>query len=959
MNLLKISTACAALALFCASSFAKNTPVQGLEEYKLENGLTLFTLEDHSVPLAHVEIAFRTGSTDQTLQNEGLFYLYEQLMFNGNELYPTAQDVTDALAEMGVTSYNSKTSSDSVYFHITVPSNQVEQALTFWNAAARTPNLQENSFLTAKRKLSITLQHYASQQYAQLISYKSIAMFPSAPWRTSDYIDSLQIENIKNATANDILDLQAKYFIPKNAAVIVGGDISPQNVLELTQKIFGTWSNKSASQEAEEFTEYAPLKQQEQSLNPLKETSFAVHASPDTGTNLALVSVLFRGPDTDFDLEGTYTADFLTSALRAKSNILKTELAKNKELNLSPSENILTSYITKRADGLIEFSIFLADPEDSIAERIKALPESLKLALNNIALQDSMYAKESVQNIVGSLTDMGTLAEENVSGRISTLRFWWACADSGYYYSYNSNLSLVTKQSVARFLEKYVNNSNPLVSVTIPQGTYESQKQSFQENGYELITKENSIPSKNSSSGQESREVKTYRIPEFTELYRPRKEASKTNLSLYSQENSLKVQKLRLNNGIPVYIKNNPLCKVDSVCIGIKGGLSRLTPKTSGLADALLTLSGRSSKNYNAEQRKALEEKYSSSIKIHLENEGFGLSLKVLDSRLKDALPLLTDSFLNPDLSTKALTPYYEELSSALQKTNETSSILSYAEYNSTFLNHPYEPLQSVTLESLPSITEENLKKLHESFLNPSSLFVVAYGNMDAQELVQSLNSTLGSLEQSMPIYTETAVPPVKIRETGPFKINCKQGENICIASRVFALPQVQSSDYEASRIAASIYADVLSKVVKEKHFVCQTSRSTVIPAKASVGEEYFFVVKDFEKLQSYAEEARILMSLGKIVTSSRTKKGYLYSELYNVLQRYKNFYINSIYSLQNSSLGQANAMFYNVLEYNTADYTKEKLKQIEEITAEDVMRVFQRYWIDSPSRWYVALPKE
>lgn len=68
--------------IFCVFSvlaaFAEKTPVKSLFHYELENGLSLFVAENHSVPLSYIEIAVRCGAYTQTAENAGLFHLYEQ-----------------------------------------------------------------------------------------------------------------------------------------------------------------------------------------------------------------------------------------------------------------------------------------------------------------------------------------------------------------------------------------------------------------------------------------------------------------------------------------------------------------------------------------------------------------------------------------------------------------------------------------------------------------------------------------------------------------------------------------------------------------------------------------------------------------------------------------------------------------------------------------------------------------
>ena len=96
-----------------ASSSGKN-----VESFTLENGLKVFTSENHSVPLVYIEIAVRAGGVTQTPETAGLFHLYEHMMFKGNELYRDAASVQKAINDMGVTSWNGTTSPDCVNYFL-------------------------------------------------------------------------------------------------------------------------------------------------------------------------------------------------------------------------------------------------------------------------------------------------------------------------------------------------------------------------------------------------------------------------------------------------------------------------------------------------------------------------------------------------------------------------------------------------------------------------------------------------------------------------------------------------------------------------------------------------------------------------------------------------------------------------------------------------------------------------
>ena len=66
-----------ATILILMALFISASSIPGLTHYVLDNGLELFVIENHNVPLATIQIAFRTGAISQDATNCGLFHLYE------------------------------------------------------------------------------------------------------------------------------------------------------------------------------------------------------------------------------------------------------------------------------------------------------------------------------------------------------------------------------------------------------------------------------------------------------------------------------------------------------------------------------------------------------------------------------------------------------------------------------------------------------------------------------------------------------------------------------------------------------------------------------------------------------------------------------------------------------------------------------------------------------------------
>ena len=78
--------------------FAESTPVPGLSFFKLDNGLELFVLENHAVPLTRIQVTFRCGALTQTPETCGIFHLYEHMLFKGNKKYQTETQFAAAMS---------------------------------------------------------------------------------------------------------------------------------------------------------------------------------------------------------------------------------------------------------------------------------------------------------------------------------------------------------------------------------------------------------------------------------------------------------------------------------------------------------------------------------------------------------------------------------------------------------------------------------------------------------------------------------------------------------------------------------------------------------------------------------------------------------------------------------------------------------------------------------------------
>jgi zinc protease len=461
---------------------AQETPIKNAYHYTLDNGLELFVMENHSVPLTYIEIAVRAGGITQTKENAGLFHLYEHMMFKGNAQYPTAADVQKALNDLGVSNWNGSTAAEHVNYFFTVPSDLTEKGLKFWSSAMRTPLLDPAEMENEKKVVISEI----SGSYTDPNTIYSMAtqkvLFPKYPWRLDP---AGPVENVKNATIEQLHKIQQTYYIPNNAALFVGGDVNHTEVYKMVKNIYGDWKKGFDTGSEQRDLQLAI---------PFEKSQYLVMPHPQISPQVAQVTVTFRGPDTAIDTENTYAADVFTNLSQNPTGLIKKSFMAVPELAIPSPEYISAGYYTQREGGEIYFQTLMLKPEQSIAQRAQLFQNVVQTKIINGIIEDPNYFKATeYQNVKQRLKDSDLYNTETASGFLSNLRFWWTVASTEYYFGYNDRMSAVTSTDITNFATKYLKEKPALVTVLVNPAVYEAQKDEFEAAGFTTITADNAF----------------------------------------------------------------------------------------------------------------------------------------------------------------------------------------------------------------------------------------------------------------------------------------------------------------------------------------------------------------------------------------------------------------------------------------------------------------------------------
>ena len=412
----------------------------------LSNKLEVFAVEDHSVPLVTICVAFRGGASAQTPETAGLFHLYEHMLFAGNAKYPTKEAFNAALNSMGTTAWNGATGAEFINYHITVPSDRLSEGVDFWAQAVRNPIFDPSVLETEKQVVLNEIKGYHNDPAQIANNALESRMFADYPWRKN--VDGPE-RNIESANVATLREMQSTFYIPTNMALIVGGDCVPDEVFGFAEELFGDWTGGPAPSLGEPPHGALPA-------------GIKLISSEDLFyRGLAQIQFRWRGPDVLRQTRDTYTSDVTLFLLSSPVGRFKRSIMANVE-GLYDAEYIDFSYPTARDGGNFIFSTYmLIDKpaiEGAVLDRIEGLRAAVLNEFTQIAADPEAYfGAAELEKAKTKLIDQNIYAMESAQRFVTeTLTFWWSTATADYFFTYEDNCRRVGWSDIADLVSRYI-----------------------------------------------------------------------------------------------------------------------------------------------------------------------------------------------------------------------------------------------------------------------------------------------------------------------------------------------------------------------------------------------------------------------------------------------------------------------------------------------------------------------
>jgi zinc protease len=409
-------------------------------EYDLPNGLHVILHEDHSTPIVAVSVMYHVGSKNEDPQRTGFAHFFEHLLFEGSDNIKRGEFMKLVQAAGG--QLNANTSQDRTFYYEVLPSNQLELAL--WMEAERMNYAKiDLEGVETQRKVvkEEKKQRYDNTPYGQLLNVVFENAYTKHPYRWSpigkeQYIDQAKLEEFMN--------FYRTFYVPNNATMVIGGDITPEQTKALIAKYFG--EIPKGTKAIPRPTEKEPVQTAE------KRVQFY--------DNIQLPAVIVAYHTPEMGTDDWYALQLLTQTLsQGKSSRFRKEIVEKQQKGLE-----VGAFMLPNEDPGVAFMFGIVNAGVSPEEIEKSMIAEIE------KVKTGTIGDEEYKKIINQAENDFISQNQRVLGVVENL---------ATYHTFLGNANLintelerytkVTKEDLKRVANKYFTKENRLVVYYLPK----------------------------------------------------------------------------------------------------------------------------------------------------------------------------------------------------------------------------------------------------------------------------------------------------------------------------------------------------------------------------------------------------------------------------------------------------------------------------------------------------------
>jgi zinc protease len=428
------------LASVFLAAFSSNAQKVEFEEYDLSNGMHVILHQDNAAPVVTTSVMYHVGAKDEQPDRTGMAHFFEHLLFEGTKNIKKGEWFKLVSSNGGKN--NANTTDDRTYYYEVFPSNKLELGLWLESERLLHPIIKQegvdtqNEVVKEEKRLRVD-----NQPYGRFLEYVKQNMFKKHPYKGTTIG---KMAHLDDATLEEFLAFNKKFYVPNNATLVVAGDIDIASAKKLIEDYFGPIPRGKDIERS--FPKEDPITE-------------AISAKGyDSNIQIPAIMAAYRTPS--MKTRDSRVLDMISSYFSSgKSSILYKKLVDTKKMALQVGAINLSQedYGTYILFGLPQGETKLADIISEIDEEV-------------LKMQTDLISEKAYQKLQNQFENNYVDSNSSVEGIANSLaRYNVLYGDTNLINTEIDIYRSITREEIRDAAKKYLNPNQRLILEYLPE----------------------------------------------------------------------------------------------------------------------------------------------------------------------------------------------------------------------------------------------------------------------------------------------------------------------------------------------------------------------------------------------------------------------------------------------------------------------------------------------------------
>ena len=234
-----------------AQNWRKEAPKPGPEPtlhlpspktFAMVNGIKVYLIEDHGLPVFGAQLVTLAGGAENPSDKPGLAAFTARMMTEGTATRSSTQLAND-IARIGA-NLSSSAGMDNASVSVGALSNNAGPAMELLSDVALHPAFQDKEVERIRQQRLVAIVQESDQPVLAALRVGQKAVYGDQPYAYRPVGTTASVKAIKQT---DLTAFWAAHYTPKDAALVVAGDISEADAKKLAEKYLGSWNANSSA----------------------------------------------------------------------------------------------------------------------------------------------------------------------------------------------------------------------------------------------------------------------------------------------------------------------------------------------------------------------------------------------------------------------------------------------------------------------------------------------------------------------------------------------------------------------------------------------------------------------------------------------------------------------------------------------------------------------------------------